>query len=366
MRHTLRPSNLAIMSRWMLALIYSKFIAFWKVAPKKSNAYRSPTEASTVPTCAIVTGGNGALGQEIAIQLAQKGYHLVLACKCKESADTVQNRIRRHCPMAAVESFRVDVEDPTSILRFTNQIIATEDSRPKLELVVHNAACLTDTLHVTADGFERTFATNCLGPLFLTRNLAPLLERSISPRVVFVSSFTHRAATRKSYMDWMDWMQKLSAGKESRTYLPASAYQHSKLACLLLLDTAREMVGRRGMACASDPGAFGSGLTREWPVFLVVLYRVVLRFVGLLGSASQAAKGVVHTATTDAATHGSYWFDGQVVPPSSLVHRPHLEHLLKPWLEAFGSLVGPPPALPSAVPFTSCPGSESRSGLLYR
>lgn len=361
MRNTLRLGNLAIMGSWMLALIYSKFTVTMKLGRRKRNSSQSSARSSMLPATAIITGACGSLGQEIAVQLSEKGYHVILGCKDVPRSRILEDRIQKNNPAATVESFPVNVEDATSILQFANVINSTANTRPNLELVVHNAACLTDKLQTTADGFERIFATNCLGPLFLTRSLASLLVRSRSPRVVLVSSFTHRSATRNSYLGWLDWMHKLPSKKARSSFVPASAYQHSKLACLLLLGKVGEIVGKKGLACACDPGAFASTLTREWPVLLVVLYRVVLWFLGLLHNPSHAAKGVVHAATAKAAP-GSYWFDGEIVSPSALVHETHLRNLLEPWLVAFESSVRPSAACPTEMRFI--PGMDSRTSIV--
>lgn len=348
----------------MLALIYSKFIVIMKLVRKKRNTSQASANCSLLPATAIVTGACGTLGQEIAVQLSRKGYHVILGCKDMQRSGILEERIQKDNPAAKVESFSVNLEDATSILQFANDVKSTARARPNLEVVVHNAACLTDELQITADGFERTFATNCLGPFFLTKSLASLFVRSRSPRVVLVSSFTHRSAIRNSYLGWLDWMHKLPRRKAQNSYTPASAYQHSKLASLLLLSKMGETVGKKGFACACDPGAFASTLTREWPVLLVVLYRVVLRFLGLLHRPSHAAEGVVHAVTAESAEPGSYWFDGQIVSPSALVHETHLQNLLEPWLVAFESSVRPLDACTTETRFVPGLKSQTSSGRL--
>jgi NAD(P)-dependent dehydrogenase (short-subunit alcohol dehydrogenase family) len=59
---------------------------------------------------------------------------------------------------------------------------------PKLDLLVNNAGVLCARRQVTAEGHERTLATNLLSPLALTEALLPALTAAAPARVVMVGS----------------------------------------------------------------------------------------------------------------------------------------------------------------------------------
>ena len=116
---------------------------------------------------------------------------------------------------------------------------------------------------MTADGIERTFATNVLGYHRLTLGLLDLLKASAPSRIVNVAS------TYAGNLD-LDDLQF-----ERRPYVPVKAYQQSK-ACnrLLTWALARRLEGSRVTANAMAPGLVQTGLYRDTPLQLRLLLRV--------------------------------------------------------------------------------------------
>lgn len=63
---------------------------------------------------------------------------------------------------------------------------------------------------LSPDGYEFQFASNHLGPFVFTNTILPALRRSVSPRVVSVSSWGHHGSNvdyedpkaEKSYNKW--------------------------------------------------------------------------------------------------------------------------------------------------------------------
>ncbi|MBX4898735.1 SDR family NAD(P)-dependent oxidoreductase [Rhizobium bangladeshense] len=68
----------------------------------------------------------------------------------------------------------LDLANLESIRAFAARMRESGDS---LDLLIHNAGVIARTnREVSANGFERTFATNALGPFALTAELLPLLR----------------------------------------------------------------------------------------------------------------------------------------------------------------------------------------------
>lgn len=62
--------------------------------------------------------------------------------------------------------------------------------------MIHNAGiALGDTKFESVDGFELSFATNALGPMFMNFLFADLLKRSKPARIVYVSSGFYTSGT---------------------------------------------------------------------------------------------------------------------------------------------------------------------------
>ena len=84
-------------------------------------------------------------------------------------------------------AFDLDVTDRDS---FTNFIDSAEAAIGPLDVLANNAGALFTSRHVTADGFERTFALNHLAPFLLTELLLERLRES-GARVVTTTSDAH-------------------------------------------------------------------------------------------------------------------------------------------------------------------------------
>src|SRR5690606_23325047 len=61
----------------------------------------------------------------------------------------------------------------------------------RLDVLINNAGGVNSKREITADGFEKTFATNHLSYFLLTNLLLDLLKKTGTSRIVNVSSASH-------------------------------------------------------------------------------------------------------------------------------------------------------------------------------
>jgi len=154
----------------------------------------------------VVTGANSGLGLVAARELAQRGAHVVLACRDVTKGEAA-------APAGDVEVRRLDLADLASVRAFADELTGPVD------VLINNAGVMAVPHRRTADGFELQFGTNHLGHFALT---GLLLDR-VRDRVVTLSSAMHRAG--RIVLDDLNW--------ERRRYLRWPAYGQSKLANLL-------------------------------------------------------------------------------------------------------------------------------------
>ena len=132
---------------------------------------------------ALVTGANKGLGLEIAKQLAERGYTVLLGARgdkaqapAKELADNGMN----------VVPVRLDV---TSLQDITNAAAMIADKFGKLDALVNNAGIMNEKDGAsTAETLRETYETNVIGAFELTRHMLPLLKKSAAGRIVNQSS----------------------------------------------------------------------------------------------------------------------------------------------------------------------------------
>ena len=189
---------------------------------------------------ALVTGGTSGLGLETATALARAGAHVTLTARDAQRGADAAGVVRAALGPGAGAG-RVEVLDlDTSRFASVDGAVAAWGTRG-LDMLVLNAGRNGGRVrHQTADGHERTMATNALGHLRLTHGLLPAL-RAAGGRVTTVGSLlAHRADPSASDVCL------------ERGWTPARAYARSKLACLMI---ARELPGRAGVAAmAAHPG----------------------------------------------------------------------------------------------------------------
>ncbi|PTU24872.1 hypothetical protein P175DRAFT_0506434 [Aspergillus ochraceoroseus IBT 24754] len=126
---------------------------------------------------AIITGGNGSLGSEIAVAIAktQPFVHLLLLARDirSESVQNVRERIRLIGPRS-IEVARVDLASFNSVASFAENTVERVHSKdiPPVTLLINCAAMssyVTD--QVTRDGHDPVYQTNCIAPFLLTVSL---------------------------------------------------------------------------------------------------------------------------------------------------------------------------------------------------
>ena len=134
---------------------------------------------------ALITGANRGIGKEIARQLGEKEFHVLLGSRSPEKGEAAAEELRE--AGIGVTSVTLDVADRDGIRRARE---AVEEITGRLDVLINNAAILLsqrDTLlDAPAEDILRTVHTNALGALFVTRAFRPLLGES--SRVVMVSS----------------------------------------------------------------------------------------------------------------------------------------------------------------------------------
>jgi NAD(P)-dependent dehydrogenase (short-subunit alcohol dehydrogenase family) len=135
----------------------------------------------------LVTGANRGIGKEVAHQLSERGYEVLLSARDGEKASTAAKELAG--AGGVVRALRLDVSDPASIKLAAEQVRADPS---RLDVLVNNAGVGSDFgVSGTAPDFYaigRALETNFYGAYRLTIALLGLLRQSAHPRIVNVSS----------------------------------------------------------------------------------------------------------------------------------------------------------------------------------
>jgi NAD(P)-dependent dehydrogenase (short-subunit alcohol dehydrogenase family) len=118
---------------------------------------------------AIVTGGGRGLGKAIALGYAQAGADVVVASRKLENCEAAAKEIEQLGRRARAVGCHVGRTDQIDAL-----VDAAYDAFGQVDIVVNNAAMSPGTMltESSAELFQKTYATNALGPMWLASRCA--------------------------------------------------------------------------------------------------------------------------------------------------------------------------------------------------
>ncbi len=160
------------------------------MASALNSAPSTPGSRPGVPGTVLITGASSGVGLHASKALADRGWHVVMACRDTEKARRAADALG--IPAASLTHLQVDLGDLDSVRRLVNDFHAT--GRP-LDALVCNAAVYKPRLKQperSPQGYELSMATNHFGHFLLVHLLLDDLKRSTHPsrRLVILGTVT--------------------------------------------------------------------------------------------------------------------------------------------------------------------------------
>jgi 3-oxoacyl-[acyl-carrier protein] reductase len=139
---------------------------------------------------ALVTGGNGGLGQRICHALAKEGVHVAVmyAQSCDQAGSVVRELTSRHRINAA--AFACDITDGAAVERVVGDVTSRFG---RLDVLVNDAAYnksipFPDLNSLTMEVWDKIMAVNLTGPMRLMKAAAPIMKAQGRGRIVNIAS----------------------------------------------------------------------------------------------------------------------------------------------------------------------------------
>jgi len=148
---------------------------------------------------AVVTGGNGGLGQRICHALAQNGAKIAAVyARSADEAAKVAADIRRHGVEA--ETFGCDVTKPADVQRLVDDVLKRFG---RLDILINDAAYnkaipYKDLDALTTEEWSKIIDVNLTGPLHLIKEVAPVMRKQGRGRIVNIASVAGLTPTGSS------------------------------------------------------------------------------------------------------------------------------------------------------------------------
>ena len=247
-------------------------------------------------TC-LVTGANSGVGKAVAIDLARRGGHVLMACR--SGHPEAGEAVRAASGSDRVEMLKVDLSDMRSVHRLCDELRARET---KIDIAVLNAGLMPRRARHTAQGFETMFAVHFLANRVLVdrwltdETIRPGKRIEEAPRIVIVSSDAHRSAEPIDFDRFGEFMD----------YGVRDGIRHYGASKLVLCTYATELSRRLNREGESHvvvhslcPGPVNTAIAREAPWFLKPLVVPMMKFFFL--TPEKAAKPVSYLCCAEDA-----------------------------------------------------------------
>lgn len=198
----------------------------------------------------IVTGANAGIGRVTALELAQKGAHVVMVCRDKERGAAAQQAIIQQSGNNRVDLLLADLSVQSDIQKLSQTI---HERYSRLDILVNNAGAYIASRQTSTDRLEYTFALNHMSYFLLTNLLLDLLIASAPSRIINVSSDAHRG----SKLNFDDLQNE-------RSYQGFGVYSQSKLANIYFTyELARRLEGTGVTVNALHPGFVATNFAKN-------------------------------------------------------------------------------------------------------
>ncbi|KAF4455969.1 NAD(P)-binding protein [Fusarium austroafricanum] len=259
----------------------------------------------------IITGASRGLGLEAARHFHRlNASKIILAVRDISKGPECVASITKSNPSSKsiVAFWELDLTNVETIRQF----VARAKKLARLDAVILNAGMATLSFQAV-DGMEKTLATNVTGTFLLAIGLLPALRLSglrnnIRPRMVLVSSQGHESAAfaeRKAD----DIFGALNDANKTDI---GDRYDTSKLIQLLVFYALKDTVDKSWPGSitftAVDPGLCDTDLTREMPLLLRIIHRIMKML--LARTAEVGGRCIVFGAVDMNNSHGGYVKDG--------------------------------------------------------
>lgn len=147
------------------------------------------SSAHLVGKVVIVTGGNSGIGYETALNLAQRGARVILACRSQQRGTTARDSIVKLTQNEDVHYRHLDFSSFESVRKFAEDI---NNNEKRLDILINNAGAGGIGNFKTEDGLHVGMQVNYFGTFLLTNLLLPKLKSSAPSRIISLSSIVHK------------------------------------------------------------------------------------------------------------------------------------------------------------------------------
>ncbi|KAF5377139.1 hypothetical protein D9757_008777 [Collybiopsis confluens] len=216
----------------------------------------------------IVTGSNTGIGKYVAEQLLRRNAKVYIAARSQEKSEIAIQELKEKTGKEAV-FLKLDLNDLATIRHTVDEFLKKET---QLHVLINNAGISSPPMdQLTAQGFDKQFGVNTLGPFHFTKLLLPILTSTAQTTATKQVRVVNVASYAQYFFPKVDF-NTLKDGPARRRLARLQLYGQSKSGNILFSSELAERYGSQGVISISlHPGSIRTELSREAPKFIVML-----------------------------------------------------------------------------------------------
>lgn len=183
----------------------------------------------------LITGATDGLGKFVALELASKGFCVLIHGRNEVKGEKVLNELKDASGNDNLEYYNADLSSLEKVRELAGRVKNVHNT---IDILINNAGIGDGSnkyqREVSTDGYELRFAVNYLSHFLLTHMLLPELKRAAPSRIINVSSIGQQAIDFSNVM--------LEKG-----YDGLRAYMQSKLAQIMFTFDLAEKLKNKGV-----------------------------------------------------------------------------------------------------------------------
>ena len=238
----------------------------------------------------VITGSNSGIGKITAIELAKKGYEIIMLVRDSEKSRIVYEEIKSESGGKIVLKY-IDLASLDSIRKIADEIKAQYE---RIDILINNAGIFKRKYEESVDSYEISLAVNYLAVYALTNHLLPLLKKSYQGRIINLTSELYKRGKINIESDFS--MKKFDGSQ---------AYANSKLLVIYFTkELAKRLETHKITVNCVHPGVVGTDVFREYSKWFAKLMNL------LISKPEDGAKPSIFLATSAALnkTTGKYFY----------------------------------------------------------
>lgn len=238
----------------------------------------------------LITGCNSGIGKVTAIELAKKGFEIIMLVRDSEKSRMAYEEIK-NASGGKITFKYVDLASLDSIKKISEEITSQYE---RIDVLINNAGLFKRKFEKSADSFEMTLAVNYFATFALSILMIPLLEKSKQARIINLASELYKRGIVNLDNDFA--IEKFDGNK---------AYANSKLlAVYFTRELSKRLESKNITVNCVHPGVVGTDVFREYPKWFAKFMNM------MISKPSEGAKPTIYLASSEDLddTTGKYFF----------------------------------------------------------